>query len=91
VEKYKGYSAMVGIDEDRMILHGRVAGVMKDVITFEGATVPEFVQDLSRFGGRLFGNVPGARRETRVYTMTTSLRCVMFFIFGAWLYCFPTG
>jgi predicted HicB family RNase H-like nuclease len=41
--KYKGYTANIEIDEDDGILFGTVAGI-RDVITFQGETVPEFVQ-----------------------------------------------
>ncbi|HET7463649.1 MAG TPA: type II toxin-antitoxin system HicB family antitoxin [Longimicrobium sp.] len=35
---YKGYTAIVEIDEDDGVLHGRLAGI-RDVITFESETI----------------------------------------------------
>lgn len=40
---YKGYTATIEIDEDDGILFGTVAGI-RDVITFQGQTVPEIIQ-----------------------------------------------
>jgi predicted HicB family RNase H-like nuclease len=37
---YKGYIAIVELDEEDELLHGEVIGI-DDVITFEAATVPE--------------------------------------------------
>ena len=40
---YKRYTATVEIDEEAAILFGTLAGI-RDVITFQGRSVPEFVQ-----------------------------------------------
>jgi predicted HicB family RNase H-like nuclease len=37
---YKGYEAVVGLDEDAKLLHGEVINT-RDVITFQGTTVSE--------------------------------------------------
>jgi predicted HicB family RNase H-like nuclease len=41
--KYKGYTGVVELDEDSGMLFGRVIG-LRDVITFQGASVPEVIQ-----------------------------------------------
>jgi predicted HicB family RNase H-like nuclease len=41
--KYKGYSGVVTLDEERGILFGRVVG-LRDVITFQGTSVAEAIQ-----------------------------------------------
>jgi predicted HicB family RNase H-like nuclease len=41
--KYKGYTGVVELDEDSAMLFGRVIG-LRDVITFQGASVPEVMQ-----------------------------------------------
>jgi predicted HicB family RNase H-like nuclease len=41
--KYKGYTGVVELDEELGVLFGRVIG-LRDVITFQGASVPEVVQ-----------------------------------------------
>jgi predicted HicB family RNase H-like nuclease len=38
--RYKGYVGVVEIDPDAEVIHGRVIG-LRDVITFEGSSVPE--------------------------------------------------
>ncbi|HEX5505227.1 MAG TPA: type II toxin-antitoxin system HicB family antitoxin [Thermomicrobiales bacterium] len=40
IMRYKGYTAEIAIDDEADILFGRVIDV-KDVITFQGTTVPE--------------------------------------------------
>jgi predicted HicB family RNase H-like nuclease len=42
--KYKGYTAVVTLDEDQGILFGRVLG-LRDVITFEATTVAEAIEE----------------------------------------------
>lgn len=42
--RYKGYVGSVDFDADDRIFHGRVMGI-KDVVTFEGASVDELEQD----------------------------------------------
>ena len=42
--KYKGYTAHIEIDETAGILFGKVLDI-KDVITFQGNTVPELEQE----------------------------------------------
>jgi predicted HicB family RNase H-like nuclease len=41
--KYRGYTAVVELDEDTGMLFGRVIG-LRDVITFQGASVPEVIE-----------------------------------------------
>jgi predicted HicB family RNase H-like nuclease len=41
--KYKGYIGTIEPDEDSGVLFGRVIG-LRDVITFEGHTIPELIQ-----------------------------------------------
>jgi predicted HicB family RNase H-like nuclease len=41
--KYKGYTGLVELDEEQGTLYGRVIG-LRDLITFQGDTVPEVVQ-----------------------------------------------
>src|SRR5215203_3137236 len=41
--EHKGYSALMEIDPDDGVISGRVLGI-RDVITFEGDTVPEAIQ-----------------------------------------------
>jgi predicted HicB family RNase H-like nuclease len=41
--EYKGYSGVLEVDDEVGVLFGRVIG-LRDVITFEGDTVPEAVQ-----------------------------------------------
>jgi predicted HicB family RNase H-like nuclease len=41
--RYKGYTGIVELDEDSGMLFGRVIG-LRDVITFQGASVPELIQ-----------------------------------------------
>jgi predicted HicB family RNase H-like nuclease len=41
--KYKGYTGTIEPDEDSGVLFGRVIG-LRDVITFEGDTIPELIQ-----------------------------------------------
>jgi predicted HicB family RNase H-like nuclease len=41
--KYKGYTGIVEFDEESQVLFGRVIG-LRDVITFEGDSVPEVIQ-----------------------------------------------
>lgn len=43
LKPYKGYRGKVGVDVDNGVLHGTVLGI-RDVVTFEGKTVPELVQ-----------------------------------------------
>lgn len=40
---YKGYTGLVELDEEAGTLFGTVSG-LNDVVTFQGATVPELVQ-----------------------------------------------
>lgn len=40
---YKGYTGQIEVDLDANILHGKVLGI-KDVVTFEGATIEEIRQ-----------------------------------------------
>ncbi len=40
---YKGYKSEVVVDEEAGVLHGHVAAI-RDVVTFEGATVAEIIQ-----------------------------------------------
>jgi predicted HicB family RNase H-like nuclease len=42
--KYKGYTGRItALDKELRLFHGRVVGI-RDVITFEGATVDEVMQ-----------------------------------------------
>ena len=43
IMRYKGYTAEVNVDEEADIIFGRVIDI-KDVITFQGTTVPEVRQ-----------------------------------------------
>ena len=43
LRSYKGYIAQIDVDVDACIIHGRVIG-LKDVISFNGATVQEVNQ-----------------------------------------------
>lgn len=42
--KYKGYTAIVTVDEDEGLLFGRVIG-LRDVITFQAETVPQAIEE----------------------------------------------
>jgi predicted HicB family RNase H-like nuclease len=41
--KYKGYTGVVELEEERQVLFGRVIGV-RDVITFKGESVAEVIR-----------------------------------------------
>ena len=41
---YKGYTAIVEVDEDDGVLHGRLAGI-REVITFESETIEGLVRE----------------------------------------------
>lgn len=41
--EYKGYNAVVELDDESGVLHGEVLN-LRDVVTFEGETVPELRQ-----------------------------------------------
>ena len=43
--KYKGYSGSVEYSEEDKCLFGKVQGMAKDSITYEGATVEELTED----------------------------------------------
>jgi predicted HicB family RNase H-like nuclease len=43
LKPYKGYRGKIGIDVENGLLHGTVLGI-RDVVTFEGKTVPELVK-----------------------------------------------
>ena len=43
--KYKGYTGSVEYSEDDKCLFGKVQGMTKDCITYEGATVEELIAD----------------------------------------------
>jgi predicted HicB family RNase H-like nuclease len=43
--KYKGYTGSVEYSEEDKCLFGKVQGMMKDGITYEGATVEELTRD----------------------------------------------
>ena len=43
--KYKGYTGSVEYSEDDKCLFGKVQGMAKDNITYEGATVEELIAD----------------------------------------------
>ena len=43
--KYKGYTGSVEYSEDDKCLFGKVQGMMRDNITYEGATVEELTED----------------------------------------------
>ena len=43
--KYKGYTGSVEYSEDDKCLFGKVQGMMRDNITYEGATVEELTAD----------------------------------------------
>ena len=43
--KYKGYTGSVEYSEDDKCLFGKVLGMMKDGITYEGETVEELTKD----------------------------------------------
>src|SRR3954452_21055649 len=41
--EYKGYSGLMEVDAEDGVISGRVLGI-RDVVTFEGDTVPEAIQ-----------------------------------------------
>ena len=43
--KYKGYTGSVDYSEEDKCLHGKVLGMMRDGITYEGETVEELTKD----------------------------------------------
>ena len=43
--KYKGYTGSVDYSEEDNCLHGRVQGMVKDCITYEGSTIDELAED----------------------------------------------
>ncbi|MEE2717223.1 MAG: type II toxin-antitoxin system HicB family antitoxin [SAR324 cluster bacterium] len=45
--EYKGYVAQVEFDDEAEVFHGQVINT-RDVITFEGASVPELRQEFER-------------------------------------------
>ena len=64
VMTYKGYEALVQYDEDAEIFHGEVLA-LRDVITFQGASVSELKQAFAELGRRLPRLLQGARGRAR--------------------------
>ena len=75
--KYKGYTAVVELDEEQSVLFGRVIG-LRDVITFQAETVSqaieEFHQSVDSYLEFCAQRGSGRRNPIRVSSWSASTR-----------------
>lgn len=61
--QYKGYVGSVEFSEEDGLFYGKVMGI-RSLISYEGETARELIDDFHAAVDDYFGNVPGGRPET---------------------------